>query len=219
MYLKSGRLNAALWVASLGILLGISSSAAAQEQPDLAADVLVGAVLPTGNTARASGTGGSVGFGLMHRLGGRFSLTTDVQLTRFYDGVSEEEGFGTSTDISIWRITVGPALLLTSPASDWRLRIRAGLGIAGVRSGRLPPGSQEPQEARDEGLNEDVFSLTGGFEMSRPFASRFVPFARAQFDLYDMKHFLLGLSLLDQDIPRNGPLHSFSVQAGLRVEF
>lgn len=207
------------WAASLVLIGGTPDAATAQQQPDLAFDVLAGAVLPTGNSARASGTGGSVGFGLTHRLGGRLSLTTDVHFARFYDGVSEEAGFGASTDISIWRITVGPALLLTSSVSDWRIRVRAGLGLARVRSGRLPPGSQEPQEARDEGLNEEVFALTGGFEASRHFASRYVPFVRSQFDLYDMKHFLLGLSLLDPEIPPNGPLHAFSLQAGLRVEF
>lgn len=202
----------------LGIGACLAAPAAAQE-PDLALDAVVGAALPTGNTARASGTGGSFGFGIQHRLGGRFVLTTDVQLSRFYDGVSEDEGFGSSTDLRIWRITIGPAVRLTSRRSDWRLRARAGIGIAGVRSGRLPPGSQEPQEARDEGLNEDVFALTAGLELSRDPGGRHSPFVRAQFDLYDMKHFLLGLALLDPDIPPNGPLHAYSIQAGMRLRF
>jgi hypothetical protein len=206
------------WAAVLAIGMGLATPADAQE-PDLAIDGVVGAALPTGNAARASGAGVSFGFGIPHRLGGRLTLTTDVQLSRFYDGVSEQEGFGSSTDLRIWRITIGPALLLTSPRSDWRLRARAGLGIAGVRSGRLPPGSQEPQEPRDGGLNEDVFALTGGFELSRDFAARYTPFLRAQFDLYDMKHFMLGLSFLNPDIPPNGPLHAYSVQAGIRLLF
>lgn len=176
--------------------------------------------MASGNTARASGNGGAIGAGISHRISDRIALTTDLYLSKFYDGVSPAEGFGTSTDISVWRITVGPTLRLTNTTSTWGLSARAGIGIAGVRSGPLPQGpSQEPQEPRNAGLNEDVFALTGGFELSRDVGWAFVPFIRAQFDLYDMKHFLLGLSSLDPDIPINGPLHAFSLQAGIRLEF
>jgi len=190
------------------------------QQPDLAIDLLGGLAIPSGNTARATGSGGSIGAGIQHRISSRLAITTDLRLSRFYDGLSEQEGFGSSTDLRIWRITVGTALRLTSPDSRWLLSARAGIGVAGIRSGPLPPGSQEPQESPTEGLNEDVFALTGGLELSRYLGSRYVPFLRTQFDLYDTKHFLLGLAYLDpENIPRNGPLHAFGVEVGVRLEF
>lgn len=190
------------------------------QQPDLSVEVLGGVAVPSGNTARVSGTGGAVGFGVRHRIGRAAALTTDVQLSRFYDGVSESEGFGSTTDLRVWRITVGAAFRVTNPRSAWEFDVRTGIGMAGVRSGRLPPGrSQEPQEAPDAGLNEDVFAFTTGFDLIRQFDGNYAPFFRAQFDLYDMKHFLLGLAPLHPEMPGDGPLHAFSFQAGVRFAF
>ena len=96
--------------------------------------------------------------------------------------------------------------------------MRAGLGLAGIKSGDLPPGSQEPQEPRTGGLDEDVFSLTGGLELSRDIASSFLPFLRMQADTYALGRSLFGLALLNPAVPVSGSLRSVSVEVGFRLE-
>lgn len=210
------------------VLLMVVPRAAEAQQLGLAVDVVAGPVLPVGNTARASGTGISAGFGILHRLGGRVHLTTDFALSRHWDGEASPSAedqmagtFGTTTDLDIWRATVGLMVRVTSDASPWRLRVRGGFGVAGIGSGALPPGSQEPTEPATAGLNEDVVALTGGLELSRSpgSGSTFEPFVRIQADAYDLKDWLIGLALLNPEIPPSGWLVSVPVQVGVRIGF
>lgn len=215
-----------LWV--VAILLTVVPRVAEAQQLGLAVDVVAGPALAVGNTARASGTGMSVGFGVLHRLGGRVQLTTDFALSRHWDGEASPSAedqlsgtFGTTTDLDMWRATVGLMVRVTSDASPWRLRVRGGFGVAGIGSGALPPGSQEPTEPQTEGLNEDVVALTGGLEASRLLGSdsSFEPFVRIQADAYDLGDWLVGLALLNPEIPPSGWLVSVPVQAGVRIGF
>lgn len=213
---------------ALAILLAFAPRAAEAQQVGLAADLVGGPALPVGNTARASGAGMSVGFGILHRLGSRVHLTTDFALSRHWDGEASPSAedqmsgtFGTTTDLDMWRATVGLMVRVTDDASPWRLRVRGGFGVAGIGSGALPPGSQEPTERSTEGLNEDVVALTGGLELSRSAGSgsSFEPFVRIQADAYDLKDWLVGLALLNPEIPRSGWLVSVPVQVGVRIGF
>lgn len=210
------------------VLLMVIPRAAEAQQLGLAVDVVAGPALAVGNTATASGTGMSIGFGILHRLGGRVHLTTDFALSRHWDGEaspSAEEQisgtFGTTTDLDMWRATVGLMVRMTSDASPWRLMVRGGFGVAGIGSGALPPGSQEPTEPPTKGLNEDVVALTGGLEVSRSPGpgSSFEPFVRIQADAYDLGDWLVGLALLNPEIPPSGWLVSVPVQAGIRIRF
>jgi hypothetical protein len=206
----------------------VGPRAAEAQQLGLAVDVVAGPALAVGNTARASGTGMSVSFGILHRLGSRVHLTTDFALSHHWDGEatpSPEDQvagmFGTTTDLDMWRATVGFMVRVTSDASPWRLRVRGGFGVAGIGSGALPPGSQEPTEPATEGLNEDVVALTGGLELSRSpgSGSFFEPFVRIQADAYDLKHWLVGLALLNPEIPPSGWLIAIPLQVGVRIGF
>lgn len=210
------------------ILLAFVPRAAEAQQLGLAVDVVTGPAFAVGNTARASGTGLSAGFGILHRLGDRVYLTTDFALTHHWDGEASPSAedqmsgaFGTTTDLDIWRATVGLMVRVTGDSSPWRLRVRAGFGVAGIGSGALPPGSQESTEPSTEGLNEDVVALTGGVELSRApgSGSSFEPFVRIQADAYDLKDWLVGLALLNPEIPRSGWLVSVPVQVGVRIGF
>lgn len=200
------------------ILAILVPTAAPAQQPDLAFDLVLGTAVPLGNTDETSSGGLAIGFGIQHRLSGRWALTTDFQYTTFGQDASPASGPGTGTDLDIWRITFGPAVRLTNPGSPWILSVRAGLGLAGIKSGDLPPGSQEPQEPRTGGLDEDVFSLTGGFELSREVGSSFFPFLRMQADTYSLGRSLFGLALLNPAVPVSGSLRGASVVVGVRLE-
>lgn len=210
------------------VLLAVVTRVAEAQQRGLAVDVVAGPAFAVSNTAEASGTGVSVGFGILHRLGGRVHLTTDFALSRHWDGEASPSAedqmsgtFGTTTDLDTWRATVGLMVRVTSDASPWRLRVRGGFGVAGIGSGALPPGSQEPTEPPTEGLNEDVVALTGGLEVSRSpgSGSSVEPFVRIEADAYDLKDWLVGLALLNPEIPPSGWLVSVPVQAGVRIGF
>lgn len=198
----------------------------AQER-GLAFDVTVGPALPLGNLATASGSGATVGFGVQHRLGMRLRLTTDFELSHFWDGhptptsADQMSGdFGSTTDLKIWRATAGLVLRATRVDAPWELNIRGGIGVAGIGSGPLPPGSQEPTESATEGLNEDVLALTGGVELGRPLASSsFTPFVRVNVDAYALGDKLVGLAILNPEIPASGWLASVPIRIGVRYRF
>lgn len=193
-------------------------SIALAQQPDLAFDLALGTAVPFGNTDETSSGGLAIGFGIQHRLSGRWALATDFQHTTYGEDTSPASGQGTGTDLDIWRVTIGPAVRLTNPGSPWILSVRAGLGLAGIKSGDLPPGSQEPHEPLNGGLDEDVFSLTGGLELSRDIAPSYFPFLRLQADTYSLGDNLFGLSLLNPAVPNSGSLSGLSIQAGFRLE-
>ncbi|MFW6084555.1 MAG: hypothetical protein ACODAA_05020 [Gemmatimonadota bacterium] len=176
--------------------------------------------------AQTTGTGLTAGFGILHRLGNRVHLTTDFQLSHYWDGRSAPSAedqmlgnFGSTTDIDMWRATVGLMVRLTNTGSKWELNARGGFGVAGIGSGPLPPGSQEPTEPPTTGLNEDVVAWTGGLELSRHLDTSFVPFVRVQADAYALGDWLIGLALLNPEVPRSGWLVGVPVQVGFRVGF
>lgn len=180
-------------------------------------DIAGGFLVPVGTSAKVSESGVNLVIGFGHRFGQRFLVTSQFELAAFNDARSTGTlSTQATTEINLFRSSVGLEFLLSSPASPWQFSTRVSTGIGHVKSGGLPP--------RDLGfetrrvlirLNADVFTLAGGFQVGRTLGS-VTPFVRAETVFYFMGTNIGPLRGLDDSISRSESLIGFPIQVGLR---